>query len=111
MLTNYINSFAIALSLSTATGIFVHDTKIDKAVTALSLPPIVATTAAVATAHAMLSGTPHTHSERMSFAQAVHDLKSQNPRIQPRSNDKKHLLQKRVAKGHHPFDNYNLPIV
>ena len=110
MLTNYINSFAIALSLSTATGIFVHDTKIDKAVTTFSLPPAITSTTA-ASVKSMLGSTPHTHSERVSFAQAVHDLKAQNPRVQPRSDDKKHVLPKRVMKGHHPFDNYNLPVV
>lgn len=110
MLTHYINSFAIALSLSTATGIFVHDTKIDKAVTTLSLPPAIASTTA-ASAKAILDSTPHTHSERASFAQVVHDLKTQNPRIQPRGDNKKHALPKRVAKGHHAFDNYSLPVV
>lgn len=109
MLTNFINSFAIAISLSTATGVFMHDTKLDKAMTTLSLPPAIADTSA--SASKVLGGTPHTHTERVSFSQAVHDLKTQNPRVQPRSDDKKHLLQKRVMKGHHAFDNYNLPIV
>lgn len=110
MLPAILNPIAIAISLSTATGIFVHDTKIDKAVTTLSLPPAIASTTA-ASAKVMLDGMPHTHSERTSFAQAVHDLKTQNPRIQPRGDNKKHALPKRVAKGHHAFDNYNLPVV
>lgn len=54
----------------------------------------------------------HTSFERGSLSQAVHELKSPSPSIQPRSNeDKKHLMQKHVARGHHAFDSYNLPIV
>lgn len=106
-----INPLAILVSLSTATGVFVHDTKIDKATTVMTAPAVMAAYEA-STKQAGLSPDLHTHAERGSLTQAVHDLKTQNPRIQPRNNeDKKHLLQKRVAKGHHAFDNYNLPIV
>ena len=101
----------IFVSISTATGVFVHDTHIDKAAaTALTAPAVMAYEAN--TKQMSLIPDLHTHSERGSLSQAVHDLKTQNPRIQPRATeDKKHLLQKRVAKGHHAFDNYSLPIV
>lgn len=105
-----INPLAILVSLSTATGVFVHDTHIDKAATALVAPAIIAYEAN--TKQLSLAPDLHTHAERGALSQAVHELKAANPRIQPRiSEDKKHLLQKRVARGHHAFDNYSLPIV
>lgn len=101
----------ILVSAATATGVFVHDTRIDKAaMTAVSAPAVMAAYEAN-TKQTNLSPDLHPHSERGSLSQAVHDLKTQNPRIQPRAEEKKHLMQKRVAKGHHAFDNYNLPIV
>lgn len=103
----------IFVSVSTATGVFVHDTHIDKATataTAIAAPAVMAYESS--TKQTGISPELHTHAERGSLSQAVQDLKTQNPRVQPRHNDdKKHLLQKRVAKGHHPFDNYTLPIV
>lgn len=112
MFSFFINSFAIGLSVSTALGIFVHDTKIDKfTLTALALPAAVAGYEASAKL-AHLSPDLHTHAERTSIAQAVHDLRAQNPRIQPRHNDdKKHLLQRHAARGHFSFDTYNVPLV
>lgn len=101
----------ILVSISTATGVFVHDTHLDKAAaTALTMPAVMVYEAN--TKQLNLAPDLHTHSERGSLSQTVHDLKTQNPRIQPRTQeDKKHLLQNRVARGHHAFDNYNLPIV
>ena len=106
-----INPMMIALSLSTATGVFVHDMKLDKAAAvALALPSVVATYD-VAAKLAQLAPDLHAHSERGSIAQAVHDLRSTSPRVQPRSNDdKKHLMQKHVSRGTHPFDAYYVPL-
>lgn len=51
----------------------------------------------------------HPHVERTSFSRVVNDI---HPRIQPReNNDRKYMTQKYMPKGHHAFDNYNLPIV
>lgn len=111
MFTPLLHPIIVAMSLSTSFGIVLHDTRIDKAtVSALALPSIMAS---VDTANklAALGGDAHTHVERGSLAQAVHDLKAQNPRIQPRNETKKHALPKYVARGHHAFDNYNLPVV
>lgn len=111
MFANLLHPLLAIMSLSTATGVLVHDTRIDKAtVSALALPSVMASVDAASKLSA-LSGDAHTHVERGSLAQAVHDLKAQNPRIQPRSDEKRHFLQKHVARGHHAFDNYNLPLV
>lgn len=112
MFSNLLNPLAILVSISTATGVFMHDMSLDKLTsTALALPSVMANYEA--NGHVVhFGGDLHPHVERLSLSQAVNDLKGQNPRIQPRlSDDKKHLLQKRVMRGHHPFDNYNLPIV
>lgn len=111
MNSNITNSLALALSLVTAGSVLVHDTRIDRAtMAAISLPMPMAYEESSASKH-LLSGEAHTHVERASVGQAVKDLANGTPRIQPRNDDKKHSLPKRVAKGHHAFDNYNLPIV
>lgn len=110
MLSLLLNPLAIFLSLSTLLGVVVHDTRIDKAASvALTLP----TTAANYDGSIKLVQTSdlHTHVERISFAQAAH-MFAVSPSLQPRVHeDKKHLLQQNVPKGHHPFDNYTLPVV
>lgn len=110
MFAQIINPIIIAMSLSTAAGVLLHDTRIDKmTATALSLPSLV--TYADIDKVAYLKSDLHNHIERSSLSQAVNDLKTQAPRIMPRSEDKKHALPKYVSRGHHAFDNYNLPIV
>jgi len=110
MFAQIINPIIVAMSLSTAAGVLLHDTRIDKmTATALSLPSLV--TYADVDKVPYLKSDLHNHIERGSLSQAVNDLKAQAPRIMPRSEDKKHALPKYVARGHHAFDNYNLPLV
>jgi hypothetical protein len=104
MISTFLNSFIAILSLSTAVGVLVHDTHIDTVTT---------TALAASTSNdpgkVLPSPDPHTHPERHSLSRL---LGSRTPGVQPRLNeDKKHLLQKYAVRGHHPFDNYNLPIV
>jgi len=110
MLSSFINPILITLSLSTATGVFLHDTRVDKA-TAIGFTAPVVNSAAEASPKLVSISDLHTHSERVSLSQALQDLKGQNPRIQPRNEEKKYLLQKNTVRGHHAFDNYYLPIV
>lgn len=110
MISNLTNTLALLLSLVTAGSVFVHDTRIDKAAVAATALPAPASYEENAS-KTLLSGDAHTHVERASIGQAVKDLTGRTPRIQPRNDDKKHSLPKRVGKGHHAFDNYNLPIV
>lgn len=111
MFTALLNPLAVIISLCTATGVLVHDMHIDAATsTALALPSVVVSHEA-GNRYVSFDGNAHTHVERTSLSQAIINLKTQNPRIQPRTTeDKKHLLQKRVVRGHYAFDNYNLPI-
>ena len=107
MLSNFTNSLLLFLSLITATGIVMHDTRIDKATTVAIVPPLAAGYEIGAKS---LQADPHTHVERGSI-QAMNVFHSTAPAIQPRTHDKKHLLQRTVPRGHHAFDNYNLPLV
>lgn len=96
--------FAIALSLCTAGGLLLHDTNVDKA--------MLKAVSQQADAIVAPGNTPHTHSERNSLHQAIRDLNASQPRTQPRSQeDRKYVQAKPTARGHHPFDNYTLPLV
>lgn len=111
-LSIFVTPLSIFLSLSTATGVLVHDMRIDKvAAAALAAPVIVAGYQA----HMQLVNFAtdlHTHSEGNSLSQAVNDLRAQSPRVQPRSNDeKKYMTQKNFGFGHEPFDSYRLPLL
>lgn len=107
--TTLLTPLSIALSLSTATGVLLHDTKLDKAA---SLAPALSAGLDAADRSIKLAGDPHTHAERGSLSQAVRDIKSQNPRVQPRTTeDKKHLMQKNTPRGYHSFDSYNTPLI
>jgi hypothetical protein len=108
MLPILLNFLTAIASLSTMAGIFVHDTTIDRFATmALSMPTSATTDYESSNRIANFGGELHAHTEQISIVRLVGD----NPRVQPRNDEKKHLLQKRVMRGHHPFDNYNLPIV
>lgn len=108
-LSTLLTPLSIALSLSTATGVLLHDTKLDKAA---ALAPAMASNLDSANRTTKLIGDPHTHAERGSLSQAVRDIRAQNPRVQPRTTeDKKHLMQKNAPRGYHSFDNYNTPLI
>ncbi|MEO5950716.1 MAG: hypothetical protein ABIQ04_04685 [Candidatus Saccharimonadales bacterium] len=106
------NQFAVILSLFTATGIALHDTKIDKAfVTTTNIPSISRVNVESAMTAVVRASEPHTHVERASVAQAIHEIQGGAPRIHPREDSRKHVTPKNVPRGHHAFDNYNLPLV
>ncbi len=100
------------IALTTLCGIALHETKLD-AMTSLSaaLPAIVAS---YGTASIMmhLSGNEHTHVERVSVENVANRLTSHTPSTPSRHGDnKKYRMQKNIPKGHHPFDNYSLPMI
>jgi hypothetical protein len=107
MFSKIINSLTLVASLVTASSVLVHDTRVDRAVVAVNALPLPATYEETSANKLLSPGDPHTHVERTSIQKNFASV----PRIQPRNDEKKHMLQKRVAKGHHAFDNYNLPIV
>lgn len=101
-----------SVAVMTLFGLALHDTKVDTMTTfALALPAaIVAYEGASVMLH--LSGDAHTHVESVSLRQIAQKHTSLNPLLPPRhSENKGYRLQKGVPKGHHPFDNYNLPVL
>lgn len=101
------------VALLTVTGIALHDTKIDSLTKiALAVPIfVVSYESANMLALAGLAGDAHTHVESVSVARTASKATSWTPNLGSRKNqDKKYRLNNRVQKGHHPFDNYNMPL-
>ena len=99
---NIFNQFIITLSLATATGIFIHDGRIDKAVEYKPLPLEV-------TAQ-KISTQPHNHSEH--HGKPLSNASKQTPSRPPRVyRMKRYMLQNYEPKGRHAFDNCFLPVV
>lgn len=106
MITKLINATLLSLSLMTAGSVFLHDTRLDKVAAVM---PFTETDQALT--KLVSFGDTHTHVEKVSLSEISQEYGGGSPRIQPRNDEKKHLLQNRVMRGHHAFDNYNLPIV
>lgn len=107
-----INRLSIAIAVMTFLGIALHDTKIDKfTAMAIAVPVVMAAYESAHFLHA-LGGEGHTHVEKISVEKTVSKNTSWTPRLQTRQfEDKKYRLSNNVQKGHHPFDNYNLPVI
>lgn len=81
--SNYlINSTLTLVSLMTMLGIALHGTQLDKA-TITAITPSYATTRDNGSSNFVKSDL-HTHSERSSFSQVLHNLDAANPRVLPR---------------------------
>lgn len=102
MISAFLNTIIIVISLTTAVSVLVHDMHIDKVATTAITGPVNDSGKA-----APITPDLHTHPDRHSFMR----LGQRTPTLQPRVvEDKKHMLQKHIGRGHHPFDNYSLPI-
>lgn len=103
---------SVAVAVLTLFGLAIHDTKVDTMTAfAVALPVAVAAYEG-AGIMLQLGGDAHTHVETFSVRQVVQKSTSLNPLLPPRPNENKgYRLQKGVPKGHHPFDNYNLPVI
>lgn len=110
MYTQLISTISLFLSLLTVSGVMLHDTRIDKA-TSLLATPLSSAQYDASPNKVQLSGDAHTHVERSSFSQAMRVYQTTTPSTPTRSDDRKHMMQRHAPKGHHPFDNYNLPVV
>ncbi len=108
MLTSVLSSLSLLFTLGTLSGVVLHDTRLDKAATILATP-VSPTTYEIGN-KPLVGGDAHTHVERGSFSQAMKTYQTSTPGMQPRD-ERKHMLAKHVPKGHHAFDNYNLPLV
>lgn len=103
-----------AIAVMVVLGIALHDTKLDSLTKIALAIPILAVTyeGANMLALAGIGGDAHTHVERVSVEKTAARATSWTPNLGSRKNqDKKYRLNTRVQKGHHAFDNYNLPVV
>lgn len=103
-----INSFAILLSLFTASGVLVHEAHIDR-LTAASIMSRKSMHAA-ASLDLTLGSDPHTHPDH--GGRTLKGFSYKTPTVPPRETKfKRYLMQNIEPSGRHAFDNYNLPIV
>lgn len=103
---NIFKSLIVLLSVSTAAGVFIHDSNIDR------MTAVVAAPAVILSAGFILDGNSHPHAGEHSLSQATRDMQSQTPRVRPRDGrENKYKLGHSVPKGRHPFDNYSLPVI
>jgi hypothetical protein len=105
-----LSPLTILLTLSTSTGVLLHETKVDKIAALSVMAPVVAAHETSDHGAISLESIPHTHVESASFEAASDNLRTQNPSTTPRKEDKKYRLQKKVARGVHAFDSYYLPL-
>lgn len=110
MYTQLISTISLFLSILTVSGVVLHDTRVDKAATLLATPASLAQYD-TSPNKVHLSGDAHTHVERSSFSQAMRVYQTTTPGTPMRNDERKHLMQRHAPKGHHAFDNYNLPVV
>lgn len=106
MLSKTINAALLSISLITAGSVFLHDTRLDKVAAIVPMSEYDQ-----ALTKLVSFGDVHTHVEKVSLSDISQEYGGGSPRIQPRNDEKKHLLQNRVMRGHHSFDNCNLPMV
>ncbi|MES2876077.1 MAG: hypothetical protein V4678_01270 [Patescibacteria group bacterium] len=95
---------SLFVSLAALAGVTLHDTKLDKLATSFAgIPALMSHAESGARS---MSGDPHTHVERVS----LNNMQSSQPRLAPRADHKKHMIQKNMPKGAHRYDGYALPI-
>lgn len=111
LLSLFVTPLSILLSLITATGVFVHDTRIDKATLTVLSGPAVSTSNEANVKLVNHATDSHTHVERHTLSSALHQLRSDNPRVSPRSDEEKyHAAQKHLGFGNNPYDNSFVPL-
>lgn len=92
------------VSIAALAGVTLHDTKIDKLATSMANVHSSSVSSSTDAPLKIDTGNAHTHVER------VHLTDGMQPRIVPRNDHKKHMMQKHEPRGKHRFDGYNLPI-
>jgi len=101
-----------SVALMTLFGLALHETKLDVMASLSAVLPAVVASYGTASIMMQLSSNDHTHVERVSVENVVGRLTSLNPLTPTRhGDDKKYRMQKNIPKGHHPFDNYSLPVI
>lgn len=109
MLQLIISPLLLLLSLSTSTGILLHETKVDKLATLAFAHPIVV--AKKVSSGKLLESMPHTHSDTGTFESSSREFRTQSHGMAPRRDrDEKYRIGKKAPRGYHLFDSYHLPL-
>ena len=109
MLYEIINPITLLISLTAVAGVFMHDTRIDKAlITAITEPSITSDYRSEPVK--LLSIDQHVHAERASFSSAA-SLNSVQPATQPRNGDDKKYIAARRLMGNSNGHEYSWPSI
>lgn len=108
MLKIFITPLIAATCLTTSSGIFLHETKIDKLTVLTMAAPVLA--AQKVASGGLLDTMPHTHSEAGLLQTSARELKGKTPGMTPRRDKHKYRMNKSVPRGFHLFDSYHLPL-
>ena len=109
MIQLFISPLVILLSISTSTGVLLHETKVDKLASLAMVHPVIA--AEKLSDGKMLESMPHTHSDVGTLQASSRELSTGSRGMTPRRDrDEKYRLQKQVPRGYHLFDSYHLPL-
>ena len=112
-ITNY---FMTTISLFTAMGVFMHDSRVDKAST-IALSSVVSLGyAPVKTVSGrysdFMSSDAHTHPDHNAANKSlISSFFYQSPSVAPKRKSHRKELARQTAEPRHAFDNANLPIL
>lgn len=106
-LQQIIAPLTMLLGLTTACGVLMHDTNLDKAFVSAFQKIDTYVASADETGKTKPSSSPHTHAEGPSLSKVLKDGHS-HPRNTPRHTDRKHLYQKRMSRDGQDFDGHRL---
>lgn len=105
MLRSTTTFISVIVTLATLLGVTLHESKLDKLVTAA-----VGSSILVANHEGnVLRSDAHTHVDRVSLKSAIGNSVPTN-RLRT-SEFKQYVTPNSVPRGHHPFDNYLLPVI
>ncbi len=115
ILTKIAHYTMTTISLMTAFGVFMHDGRVDRAAMTAMHSPFQATYSGSELLYRMKSFVEtdaHTHPDHNAARSSLlNSFAYQSPSVPPRNQDQKRLHQQMLARGHHAFDNANLPII
>jgi hypothetical protein len=98
MLQTFIKPLPLIFTLATAAGVLLHDTQVDRATSAAIAMPAVAAVTYMAIDNATKTN-EHIHVERAHAAHQKMTLRASLPRLQPRDDDRRYQLSKKLYFG------------
>lgn len=94
MFQTIIKPLPLIFTIATTFGVLVHDTQIDRAAVALTIPAAFASFIAIDTV--LKSSEQHVHVEKVSIPHTVNSLRMNVPRLQVRDDDRRYVQSKKL---------------